>query len=178
MEDRFANPHTNVIAFGLQPGMHVADFGSGSGAYVLAMAPLVGPSGRVYAVDVQKDLLRRVKNAAAQKHLSNVDIVWGDVEKLGGTHISDHSLDVVLLSNILFQVAHKDAVFSEARRILKSGGSIVVIDWRESFGGMGPHARDVCTADTVRALASAGGLTFTREFSAGAHHYGLVFRAA
>lgn len=178
MENRFADPHTNVRAFGLQAGMQVADFGSGSGAYVLAISPLVGPSGHVYAVDVQKDLLRRVKNIAAQKHLSNVDIVWGDVEKLGGTHIADRSVDAVLLSNILFQVSHKDVVCAEARRILKSGGLLIIIDWTESFGGMGPQKRDVYTAEAASALAAAQGFTPVREFSAGAHHYGLVFRAA
>lgn len=177
-EHRFANPATNAAQFGLQSGMHVADFGSGSGAYVLAMASIVGPGGRVYAVDVQKDLLRRTKRTADEAGLHNVDIVWGDAEKQSGTHIADHSVDAVLLSNILFQVQHKEAIFSEARRIVKSGGTIIVIDWSESFGGMGPRSVDVYTKESAKALGVATGCALVREFSAGAHHYGLIFRAA
>lgn len=177
-EHRFADPASNATQFGLQPGMHVADIGSGSGAYVIAMARIVGAGGRVYAVDVQKDLLSRAKRAAAEVGLHNIDIVWGDAEKQSGTHIADHSIDMVLLSNILFQVTNKEAVFSEARRIVKSGGSIIVIDWSESFGGLGPRNADVFTKESARMLGVANGCALAREFSAGAHHYGLVFRAA
>jgi ubiquinone/menaquinone biosynthesis C-methylase UbiE len=56
----FAHPETILSGFDLKSGMHVADLGTGSGFYALAAAHLVGSKGRVYAIDVQKDLLDRI----------------------------------------------------------------------------------------------------------------------
>src|SRR6266436_5221672 len=78
--DGFAHPHTNVAAFGLEHGMHVADFGSGSGHYALAMAEWLAGSGHVYAIDVQRDLLKRTQNEASKRGLKNVSVIWGDLE--------------------------------------------------------------------------------------------------
>ncbi len=171
----FANPVHNVQQFGLQEGMQVADLGSGAGHYTLAMANVVGSSGKVYAVDVQKDLLGNVKSEAEKRGFDNVEIVWGDIEKLGGTKIADSMLSLALISNTLFQVENKPALLHEAARILKSAGTLVVIDWSESFGGMGPIAGNVVSKEAALSMCASAGFTLTTEFEAGAHHYGILF---
>jgi ubiquinone/menaquinone biosynthesis C-methylase UbiE len=173
----FAHPKRNVGAFGVQPGMVIADFGSGSGAYVLAIAETLGETGKVYAIDVQKDLLRRTMNEANKRNLQNVHILWGDLEKEHGSKLSDHSCDIVLISNLLFQVNNKEQVLREARRILRTRGHLIIIDWEESFGGMGPIKSHVVDKNTALAFAEHIGFKFSSEFSAGAHHYGLIFSA-
>ena len=173
----FAQPSRNVDKFGVQPTMKVADFGAGSGAYTMELAKAVGAGGRVYAVDVQKDLLRRIKNSAELMGFKNVDVLWSDVEILGSTKIADKIIDLVLISNLLFQLSDKSKPLTEARRILKQNGKLVVIDWSESFGGMGPQKEDVVSKDVAIGLAKSAGLEFVREFEAGAHHYGLIFKA-
>ena len=70
----FAHPPRNVAALGIEPGMTIADFGSGSGAYVVAMAEHMAGLGTIYAVDVQKDLLKRTHNEAIKKGLKNVNV--------------------------------------------------------------------------------------------------------
>ena len=140
---RFAHPARNVEAFNIQIGMKVADFGSGSGAYVLAIAEALCGSGHVYAVDVQRDLLRRTKNEATQRGYKNVEVLWGDLESAGGSKLADRSVDIVLISNLLFQIADKKIVVAEAWRILRSAGRLAIIDWSESFNGMGPQKQDV-----------------------------------
>jgi len=172
----FANPNVNVREMALRPGMKVADFGAGSGAYALAMARIVGESGRVYAVDVQKDMLLKIKNEARAEGLGNVDIIWGDMDRKGGTKVADRALDMVLLSNTLFQLEEKQTAFEEAKRTLKPDGTLVVIDWQESYGGMGPRSEDVVSIEKARVLANAAGFSPVREFPAGLHHYGIVFR--
>lgn len=173
---RFAHPERNVSALGIEPGMHVADFGAGSGAYVRAMAERMLGSGRIYAIDIQKDLLRRIHNEARQRGHSNVDILWGDLEEPHGAKVPDNSLDVVLISNLLFQVGEKANVVKEAYRVLRPLGRLAVIDWTESFGGMGPRREDVVTVQEVSELARDTGFSFVREFEPGAHHFGLLFR--
>ena len=172
----FAHPARNVAALGVEPGMRVADFGSGSGAYVLAIAEQLQGSGYIYAVDVQKDLLRRTLSEAHKRGFTNVEILWGDLETKKGSKIADNSLDIVLISNLLFQIDNKRAVIEEAKRIVRPSGRIAIIDWTESFQNMGPHKNSVVSKKDAYALAHDAGLTFVDEFAAGAHHYGLVFR--
>ena len=172
----FAHPVRNVAALMIEPGMVVADFGSGSGAYVLAIAEVLSGNGKVYAVDVQKDLLRRTLNEANKRGLKDVHILWGDLEKPEGSKLSGHSCDLVLISNLLFQVEDKMRVFREAKRIVRPRGRLAVIDWQESYGGMGPIKEHLVDKDEVVALAERVGFKFADEFNAGAHHYGLVFR--
>lgn len=174
----FAHPKRNVVALGIQHAMKVADFGVGSGAYVLAIAEQLENSGKIYAVDVQKDLLRRIHTEAHKRDFTNVEIIWSDLETRGGSKIADNTLDLVLISNLLFQIDDKAAVVAEGKRIIKPGGRVAIIDWSESFGGLGPIKEDVVTKETALALAREAGLTFQKEFPAGAHHYGLVFRKA
>ncbi len=173
----FAHPKRNIEALGVQKGMVVADLGSGSGAYVLAIARAMENTGKVYAIDVQKDLLRRTMNEANKEGLTNVHILWGDLEKEHGTKLGDESCDLVLISNILFQVENKEQLLREARRILRPRGHLVIIDWSESFGGMGPTKKDVVDKNTALGYAEHIGFKFADEFQAGVHHYGLVFRS-
>lgn len=176
----FAHPYRNVLALGIEPGMLVADFGSGSGAYVLAVAKQLENSGHVYAIDVQQDLLRRIKNEAHGRGYKNVEIIWSDLEKPGGSKIADIHLDLVLISNILFQVEEKKTILTEAWRILKPTGKLAIIDWSDSppAGGrrMGPTKKDVVKKEKALELARSAGFEPVKEFDAGAHHYGLVLR--
>ncbi len=63
----FAHPRRNIAALGVEPGMAVADFGSGSGIYVLHIAEALQNAGHVYAIDIQRDLLKRLKNEAHRR---------------------------------------------------------------------------------------------------------------
>ncbi len=172
----FAHPARNTAALGIEPGMTVADFGSGSGAYVFEIAQALSGSGVVYAIDVQSDLLRRIHNEAQKRGLKGVEILHGDLERPHGSKLADHSCDVVLISNLLFQLEDKMIPLKEAMRVMRPKGRLAIIDWQESFGGMGPIRGHVVDKKTAHALAADAGFELQREFEAGAHHYGLIFR--
>ncbi len=172
----FAHPHANVATFGIDHGMHVADFGSGSGHYVLAIAEWLAGSGHVYAIDVQRDLLKRTQNEATKRGFKNVSVIWADLEARRSSKVTDRHLDIVLISNLLFQIENKEAVFIEAHRILKPTGKLIVIDWSDSWGGMGPQKSEVVKKEMAFAYARDNGFEFLRDFPAGAHHYGLIFK--
>ncbi len=172
----FADPHHLIEQFELQSGARVADFGAGSGELSFAVARAVGESGRVYAVEVQKQLLERLKNHARSSKIHNIEAIWGDIEREHGTHLADHTVDAVVVSNVLFQVDDKPGLAKEARRILKPSGKLLVVDWTESFGGMGPDPKHVVSQSSARSLFEQHGFRFLKEINAGAHHYGLIFK--
>lgn len=170
----FSDPQKNIQQFGLTEGMRVADLGAGSAAYTLAAARQVGTSGRVYAVEVQKELISNIKNSAAKQGLSNVEVIWGDIESPGGTKIQDHSIDAVIVSNVLFQAENKKGLVEEAKRILKPKGRVLAVDWKDSFGGMGPHPDHIVSEQSAKKLFEESGFSWERSISAGAHHYGFI----
>lgn len=173
----FSDPEQNVAQLSLGNGNQVADFGAGSGAYSFAAAEAVGNDGKVYAIDVQKDLLEKLKNEARKiRHLMNIEVVWSDLEHLGGTKLRENSMDVVIAANVFFQLEAKDNACMEIKRILKKGGRVLLIDWAGSFGGMGPEAKAVFSEIEARKLFHKHGLVEDREIHAGGHHYGIIFR--
>ena len=171
----FTDPEKNLEQFDLQKGMRVADFGSGSGFYATTAARLVGDKGKVFAVDIQKDLLTRLKKDAAGKKLLNIEIIWGDLEKAGGAKLKDGSVDRAIISNLLFQIGEKENLVKEAARALKPNGKVLAIDWTDSFGGLGPQEKDVFGKAAAQTLFETAGFVLERTIAAGAHHYGLVF---
>ena len=122
-----------------------------------------------------KNILHKTLNEASKRGFSTVRVICGDLEMPRGSKLPDSSCDVVLISNLLFQVDDKSSVLREAARIVRPDGRLAIIDWEESFGGMGPIKDAVCTKDAALLLAHNAGFTLRKEFSAGAHHYGLIF---
>ena len=178
----FAHPARNSNMLGIEPGMSVADFGAGSGHYVIEIAERLENAGHVYAIDVQRDLLHRIKNESHRRGFKNVEVIWADLEEIGASKIADHKIDLVLISNLLFQLQNKSAALEEARRILRPHGRLAIIDWsdpalsNDSNGRIGPHRDHIFPKKSAISLAESAGFQLTREFDAGAHHYGLVFR--
>lgn len=175
-ESSFLNPTRALQAAKLHDGMRVADFGAGSGFFTRAAARMVGGKGLVWAVDVHQDLLPRIKKLALEEGLANVEVVHGNIERAGGSHLPEDNFDLVIISNLLFGTEHKDAVVKEAKRVLRRGGRALVIDWAGSFGGMGPHPDHCVTADHAQTLFELGGFALVETVPAGSHHWGLLMK--
>lgn len=172
----FAHPEKNVEQFNIEPGMSIADFGAGVGFYSIALAKAVGPSGRVYAIDIQKDLLSKLQNDAEKENLHNIKLIWSDLDLPKSSTLDDNDIDRVVIANVLFQLEDKDIILEEARRILKPGGKMLFIEWRDSFGGMGPRQEDVVREDVAKTLIESHGFKFERDINTGDHHYGFVVK--
>jgi len=172
----FVKPEETIHLLGLEEGSKFADFGVGTGAFALAAAPLVGNTGTVYAIDIQKDILLKLKDTYIKAGYANGKFLWCDFENIGATKLPDNSIDTVLISNTLFQLSSKEGALREAYRVLKDKGELFIIEWSESFNGMGPEADLVISAQQARAMTETASFTFINEFSPGDHHYGLHFK--
>ena len=172
----FANPEKICSHFHLHKGDNVADLGAGSGQYMKLLSDAVGNEGRVYLCDIQKSLVELLGNRAQELRLQNVRTLWCDIEAKNGIKLKDSALDAVLLSNILFQLEDKEQAITEISRVLRKGGKLFIIDWTDSFAGLGPSPDSVVTEDMARALFENVGFTLERDFPAGDHHYGIALR--
>mgnify|MGYP006320999833 CR=1 FL=1 len=170
------DPRVVVTHFHLRPGDVIADFGAGVGHYVGALSRAVGANGRVYACDIQKGIVDRLTDRIHEERLSNTHPVWCDLEAPGGTKFRDGLLDVGILMNTLYQIENKDGALTEMGRVIRKGGKFLLVEWSDSFGGIGPHTSQVVSKERARALFEAHGFVFERDFPAADHHYGLAFR--
>ncbi len=161
---------------GIGPGSVLVDLGCGSGHYTLILCRMSEPGGRVYAVDIQKELLERVaRNVQGEGH-SNLEIVWGDIDQYGGSKLRTECADVVVLSNVLFQLADKQQGIQEATRVLRTGGRLLVVDWTDSHFGLGPAPELVVTKqEGQKLLEQSDYLVLEKEIDAGTYHWALVY---
>ncbi len=173
---QFVIPQNAVSHFHLLKGDRVADIGAGSGHFSFALARAVAPDGRVFAIEIQKSLAERIQKEAHAKRITNVEVIWADLEHPKGVRIADGTLDAVVLANVLFQMGDRKRVLAEISRMLRVGGKLFVIDWTDSFGGMGPHPDLMVSEDEAKKLVATAGYNFVRNFPAGSHHYGLAFK--
>jgi ubiquinone/menaquinone biosynthesis C-methylase UbiE len=173
---KFVVPEVVTSQFHLKEGDRVADFGAGSGFFLTSLVDAVGQTGKVYACEIQKPLVEKLGDFARLKGLLNVLTLWCDLEEVGGIKIPTNTLDAGILVNTLFQLQLKEVALTEMQRTLRSGGVLHIIDWSESFGGLGPQNSDVVTKDAAIALCESCHFAFVREFPAGEHHYGFTVR--
>ncbi len=172
----FCDPKQVIAQLGIVPRMHVADFGAGAGYFSVLAADRVGPEGVVYVIDIQQELLTKVTHFAQRRHIDSLVFVHADLEGPQGSTLSSGSVDLVLLTNVLFQMEKKLEVLAEAFRVLRTGGYVLVIDWNESYGGIGPQPEHVLSEREARALLKEAGFSNHSRIDAGAHHYGLLYR--
>lgn len=173
---RFVIPDVVTSHFHLNVGDTVADFGAGRGFFIKSLAQAVTDMGKVYACEIQKQLVDALGDTARSLGLTNVYPLWCDLEEENGIKIVDEELDVAILVNTLFMIGDKKTAIIEMGRTLRSGGKFFLIDWTESFEGLGPHKDHVFSAEEATNLFEDNGFVLEREFPAGDHHYGLAFR--
>jgi ubiquinone/menaquinone biosynthesis C-methylase UbiE len=118
-------PRKNVVKeAGIKPGNSVLDFGCGPGGYIIPVSKLVGPSGIIYALDINPLALESVRKIAAQKKITNlITILSGH-----STSLPDASIDVVLLYDVFHDLPNPDDILKELHRVLKPEGILSMSD--------------------------------------------------
>lgn len=158
----FLNPQEVLKKLNLKSSMTAADFGCGSGGWVLPLAQIL-EDGKVYGLDILEEPLSALRSKAKTQRSSNVVSLKADVEK--GTTLLSNSCDLVLMTNLLFQVDDKKAVLAEGQRVLKKGAKLLLVDWKREI-----------SPDTIKKIAQSVNLKLVKEFSAGLYHWGIIFQ--
>jgi ubiquinone/menaquinone biosynthesis C-methylase UbiE len=154
---------------GLSVGMRVAEVGAGSGFYAFPASDRVGPTGRVYAIDISPELIRMVRARARREHRANVTAT---LSRAGRIPLAGEIVDRLLLANVLHGIP--PATVREAVRLLKPGGRLVVLDWRKESSPYGPPVDHRLSAAAARRALREHGLRSVDAWRPGPYHYAVM----
>ena len=168
-------PDEVVAALGLEPGATVADVGAGTGYFTFRIAEQVGPAGRVFAVDLQQEMLDALKERAAQTGAANViPVLSGPVE----TGLDAASVDLVFAANVVHEYRDLGEALSEFSRVLKPGGRLAVVDWKPEQTPAGPPLDHRLSPERILAAARAAGFSTADRLDLLPYHYFLFLNKA
>jgi predicted methyltransferase len=156
--DQWQRPAEVLDALGVKPGHRVADIGSGSGYFTFHLAARVGVEGRVYAVDIDPDAIKKVRQRKEREKVEQVEPILGE----SADPRLPEGLDVVLIVDTYHEFREYDRMMQAVLRALKPGGLLAIID------GEGPsgkprteyHRLHVIPADLVREEVARNGFVF------------------
>jgi ubiquinone/menaquinone biosynthesis C-methylase UbiE len=153
----------------------VADFGAGAGWFTVRLARRVGPNGRVYAQDVQQEMLAAISRRVAREGLSNVRSVLGRPDD---PMLPAGALDAVLTVDVLHEIDDRVTLLTNLARALKPNGRLGVVDFLPGGGGPGPAAAERVAPDVIEAEAARAGLVLRRRETFLPFQYFLIFGRA
>lgn len=168
--DAWQKPHEVIRALQLAPDAAVADIGAGTGYFAVRLAHMTS-KGRVYAVDIEPDMVKYLGERAQKSGLANLTPVLGapDDPKLPA------KVDLVLMVDVYHHVRKRDAYFRKLAGSLKPGGAVAIIDFTmESPVGPPPSAR--IAASQVKAEMQRAGYVLATDHGFLPNQYFLVFR--
>ena len=115
----FFLPRMNILKeVGIMPGFHVLDFGCGPGGYIIPLSELVGKTGKVYALDINPDAIKMVRNLIFKRQISNAETIYSNCK----TGLLDNSIDVVLLYDAFHEFNEQNEILRELHRVMKYTG--------------------------------------------------------
>jgi len=170
--DAWQKPHEVIQALALRPGEVVADVGSGSGYFTLRFAAHVGEQGRVYAVDIDAELLRHLNRRLHDAGVRNVSTVLAEP---GDPLLPDASLDRVVIVDTWHHIEDRKAYLAKLARALRAGGQLVMIDFKKEALPVGPPLTMKIARDDLVAQVEAGGFRLAAEHTFLPYQYFLVF---
>lgn len=152
--DAWQKPSVILEAMGVEPGMTVADLGTGTGYFIPHLARAVGAEGQVLAVDIESAMLGYVQELAEKRSLTVVDTV---LAAPNDTHLDPSSVDRILTVNTWHHIPERGAYADHLARRLKEGGTVWVVDF-ENDAPMGPPRKHRLSPEAIVRELEAGGL--------------------
>jgi predicted methyltransferase len=157
--DAWMKPDEVLKALELKNGDVVADIGAGSGYFARRFATAVAPNGKVYAVDIDAEVLGYLKDRAAQEKLSNLMTV---VSKEDDPLLPAGAVDLAFFCDAAHHIAGRVNFFAKVTQALKPGGRMAVIDFPPGSPRTGHAANELIPESQLISEADQAGFRFTR----------------
>jgi len=158
--DAWQQPEKVVQSLAIKPGDRIADLGSGGGYFTFRLSRAVGPTGKVYAVDVDRDMLEDLAERAKKDGYGNIEKVLG---KFDDPSLPESGVDLIFTSNVYHHIDARPKYFADATKYLRPGGRIAIVDfngkhWSATFIG---HYSPV---ELIKKEMDEAGYRLEREF--------------
>ncbi len=153
----------------LKKEMELADLGCGTGYFSIPVSLRVK---KVYALDVQKEMLDILRNKIRQKRLTNIETILSEESSIP---LPDNSIDVLLMANVFHELEDRSSILKEGKRILSSRGKLIIVDWKKMDMDFGPPIEERFTQREVISICKKGGFKIREQSEAGPYNYLLIF---
>jgi predicted methyltransferase len=120
-------PQLLIDALEIKPGQTIADLGAGSGYYSFRIAALVGPTGKVLAIDIEPAMLEVIAQRASRERIANVAAVRASVRD---PNLTPGSVDLLFMVDVYHELEYPYEVMTKVRAALKPGGRVALIEYR------------------------------------------------
>jgi len=170
--DAYQRPEQIMDALQIGEGSVVADLGAGGGWFTVRLARRVGPNGKVYAEDIQPEMIEAIKRRVDREGRRNVETVLGTPVD---PRLPRASLDAVLVVDALPEVVQPVTLLKNLARSLKPNGLIGIINYKKDGGGPGPAMEYRVDPEKVLADAKAAGLELRKRETFLRYQYMLTF---
>ncbi len=158
---------------GLLAGMTVADIGAGTGYYARRMAPLVGSTGTVYAVDVQPEMIQMLTDRARKAGLGNIKPVLATQDNV---KLPDSSIDLAIMVDVYHELEFPFEVMESLVRALKPGGQVVFVEYRLEDARVPIKVQHKMSEAQVRREAAQHALAYVRTAGTLPWQHVVIFR--
>ncbi|MBT8486092.1 MAG: methyltransferase domain-containing protein [Phycisphaerales bacterium] len=145
----------------IEPGTTLCDLGCGNGYYTIPMARLTGPTGRVYAVDIQGEMLEMLEAAATAAGVGNIEPTLGTVVD---PKLPEGVIDLVILVDVYHEMSHPAQMLAAIRESLAEGGRLVLVEFRGEDPKVPIKPLHKMTKVQIRKELEANGFKLTADF--------------
>lgn len=161
---------TILQKFGVSKGNIIADIGCGIGYFTLPASMLVGPEGKVFAMDISNEMLKQTQEKANLAETGNIETMLISENNF---LLREKSVDVALVFFVLHEAQSPEHFIAEIHRIIKPGGKLAILDWEKRGMPQGPPiAHRISSHDAAALMQNAGFSTTTVDI--GTEFYGLL----
>ncbi len=153
-------PEKALEALKLKPGMKVADVGAGTGYYSIRIAKLVAPGGKVYANDIQPEMLDRLRANAGAQGITNIETILGTESD---PKLPAGQLDLVILVDVYHEFSRPQRMLQHIRDSLKSDGRLVLLEYRKEDASVPIRPEHKMSISEVKAEVQPEGFFFEKS---------------
>ena len=168
---QWQDPDTILSSIGLGPGMVFIDVGCGDGYFAVPAARMVGPKGKVYAVDIDAAAVGRLREQAARERLDHLAAEVGEAED---TVLCEGCADFVFFGIDLHDFSDPGQVLMNAKKMLDPHGLLIDLDWKDQPMAFGPPLQKRFSSDKARHLIESAGFEIVSVTDSGRYHYLII----